>query len=115
MAGRPRTMTPVRTNTGMTMDAQQKVRPEVWSAVSLDGAGAPDGQWVYERDDEPGTPWLVFYGPWRTDGTDPHGEYFVTFGTLAAARRATFAGTVLPELETKRAERLAWRAELAAR
>lgn len=110
-----RTMTPVRTDTGMTMDRAQQVRREVWSAVSLGANGEPDGLWIYEREDSPSTPWTVTYGPWRADGADPHGEYMIFFGSLAAARRATFAGTVLPQLEEMRRERVAWRAELAAK
>jgi hypothetical protein len=31
-------------------------RPECWEAVTR------DGQWTFARNEEPGTPWLVYHG-----------------------------------------------------
>lgn len=48
-------------------------RPEAWAARSL------DGQWVFEREDSPGTPWLAWH-------VDVPGWVYLA-GTLNAARR----------------------------
>jgi hypothetical protein len=104
VAAQPRTMTPVRTSNGLTLNAQLRVSPQVWGAESLGEDGRPDGRWLYEREDSPGTPWLVFYGPWRD--SDPHGALYLVFGSLAAARRATFDGSALAGLEALRSERV---------
>jgi hypothetical protein len=58
------------------------LRRECWEAVTA------EGEWAFERIEEPGTPWIVVHHP-RT----PEAETVTTwFGTLKAARIAVERG-----------------------
>jgi hypothetical protein len=58
------------------------LRRETWGAVTV------DGEWGFERIEEPGTPWIVVHHP-RT----AHAETVsASFGTLKAARQAVERG-----------------------
>lgn len=58
------------------------LRRECWEATTV------DGEWAFERIEEPGTPWIVVHHP-RT----PQAETASTlFGTLKSARQAVERG-----------------------
>ena len=64
--------------TTLRVSTSQPMRRECW------GATTTDGEWGFERIEEPGTPWIVVHYP-RT----PQAETFSgLFGTLKAARIA---------------------------
>ena len=68
--------------TTLRLSNGQPLRRECW------GATTTDGEWGFERIEEPGTPWIVVRFP-RT----PQAETVVTqFGTLKAAREAVERG-----------------------
>lgn len=58
------------------------LRRECWEATTT------DGEWAFERIEEPGTPWIVVHHP-RTEDAE---TAFCTFGTLKAARQAVERG-----------------------
>jgi hypothetical protein len=58
------------------------LRRECWGAVTV------DGQWGFERIEEPGTPWTVVHYP-RTANAETATCWF---GTLKAARQAVERG-----------------------
>ena len=58
------------------------LRRECWGAVT------DDGEWGFERIEEPGTPWIVVHFP-RTDRAE---TVTCTFGTLKSARQAVERG-----------------------
>jgi hypothetical protein len=55
-------------------DARAQTGPEIWAAETVDGV------WGIEREDSPGTPWLVFHRPSVKDGTCP--DPVMEFGSL---------------------------------
>ena len=60
----------------------QPLRRETWEATTV------DGEWAFERIEEPGTPWIVVHHP-RT----PEAETVsALFGTLKSAREALERG-----------------------
>lgn len=64
-------------------------RTEIWAAVSK------DGDWIYNRIEEGGTPWAVEHVPTSTDCG--------LFSSLPKARRATADRSALPVIATRRA------------
>lgn len=59
-------------------------RRECWEAITT------DGEWAFERIEEPGTPWIVVHHP-RTPQAETVGAMF---GTLKAARQAVERGNL---------------------
>lgn len=68
--------------TTLRLSNGQPLRRECWEATTV------DGQWGFERIEEPGTPWIVVYKP-RTPEAETAS---CTFGTLKAARQAVERG-----------------------
>jgi hypothetical protein len=60
----------------------QPLRRECWEAVTI------DGEWAFERIEEPGTPWIVVHHPRTPEAETAH----ASFGTLRAARSAVERG-----------------------
>jgi len=60
----------------------QPIRRECWEATTV------DGEWAFERIEEPGTPWIVVRHP-RTAQAE---TVTTQFGTLKAARQAVERG-----------------------
>jgi hypothetical protein len=58
------------------------LRRECWEATTV------DGEWAFERIEEPGTPWIVVHHP-RTDRAETASAMF---GTLKSARQAVERG-----------------------
>ncbi len=57
---------------------------ECWGAVTL------DGQWSFDREDSPGTPWLVYHLPSAADQSYP--GPVAMFGTLRGCRAFVGSG-----------------------
>jgi hypothetical protein len=68
-----------------------RTRRECWGATST------DGEWGYTRTEDTGTPWIVTHLP--TGRTN-----FSYYGSLAKARRATYSGAAMKEIESRDAE-----------
>lgn len=77
------TLRPINKSTATTLRRDGRpLRRETWEAVTV------DGQWAFERIEEPGTPWVVVHFP-----RSPQAETATTwFGTLKAARQAVERG-----------------------
>ena len=75
----------------------QPLRRETWEAETV------DGEWAFERIEEPGTPWIVAHWP-KTDRTETATTWF---GTLKAARQAVERGidNWLPSVQHAKHER----------
>lgn len=70
--------------TNVTWYPNLRGRMEVWSATSVDGV------WSYERDEVPGTPWIVKHVPTGRWYYEP---------SLPKARAATASGAALRYLD----------------
>jgi hypothetical protein len=68
--------------TTLRVSTGQPMRRECWEAVTT------DGEWAFERIEEPGTPWIVVHYP-RTDRAE---TVTTMFGTLKSARQAVERG-----------------------
>jgi hypothetical protein len=77
----------------------QTAHLECWEAETVDGV------WLFEREDSPGTPWLVYHQPSVADGTWTGPVTHMS--SLRACRAAATAGTLAQELtfRLKEAER----------
>lgn len=75
----------------------QPLRRECWEATTT------DGEWAFERIEEPGTPWVVSHFP-RTEQAETATTWF---GTLKAARQAVERGidNWLPSVQRSAHER----------
>jgi hypothetical protein len=83
------------------------LRRECWEATTT------DGEWAFERIEEPGTPWIVVHHP-RTPAAETLSH---TFGTLKAARQAVesgWAGPRAPVSTARRARQGQWAQPLRA-
>lgn len=71
-------------------------RPECWGAETIDGS------WDFEREESPGTPWLVYHKPSVADGslTFP----VISLGTLRDCRAFVASGTAEQELARRKAD-----------
>lgn len=69
---------------------------ECWAAETTDGA------WKFDREDSPGTPWLVYSTAAVADGSYPLPVMFC--GTLRACRVAVAEGWAADELAKRKAE-----------
>ncbi len=70
--------------------------------VECGGFVAEDGEWSGEREDFPGTRWLLRHRPSVADGSCP--LPVTTCGTLKACLRDVASGFAAAELERRKAE-----------
>lgn len=69
---------------------------ECWAAETTDGV------WKFDREDSPGTPWLVYHRQSAADGSLP--VPVTLCGTLRACRVAVAEGWAADELAKRKAE-----------
>lgn len=81
---------------------------ECWGAVTLNPDGS-DGDWEFEREDSPGTPWLIYHKPSVADRsyTLPVDQY----GSIRQCQMAVTFGWAAKALEQRKAEDRARAAE----
>lgn len=88
-----------------------RTRPEVWGARTVDGV------WGIDREESPGTPWLVYHLPSVKDGTCP--GPVMEFGSLRACQlniaNAEYAAWALADAKTRHASLMATIAEIEGR
>jgi hypothetical protein len=95
---------------GRTLYRGGKARRELW------GADSADGIWRFEREESPGTPWLIWHLPSVADETLP--VPVDQAGTITACREAVARGwldKILPERKAEWAGHMARIAAICAR
>lgn len=70
------------------------------------GAETVDGVWEFEREDSPGTPWLIWHRASVADGS--WAVPVMQCGTLRACRALVASGGAATELTVRKAEAAGW-------